>query len=126
MDEKRPQNGFTLLEILFSMSVLMIGMAGVMGLSSWLIRAGSWSVQLREATLMAQSVAEEIRDQEYAAVTSGLDVIGPYTRQWIVTTSGTTKLVDLNISWESLGSGTRQISVRTLLSDPDVPGVTFL
>ena len=57
-----------MLEILFSMSVLMIGMAGVMGLSSWLIRAGSWSVQLREATLMAQSVAEEIRDQEYAAV----------------------------------------------------------
>jgi len=62
MDEKRPQSGFTLLEILFSMSVLMIGMAGVMGLSAWLIRAGSWSVQLREATLMAQSVAEEIRD----------------------------------------------------------------
>jgi len=126
MDEKRPQNGFTLLEILFSMSVLMIGMAGVMGLSSWLIRAGSWSVQLREATLMAQSISEEIRDQEYAAVTSGSDVIGPYTRQWIVTPSGTTKLVDLNISWESLGSGTRQISVRTFLSDPDVPGVTFL
>ena len=108
------------------MSVLLMGMAGVMGLSAWLIRVGSWSEQIREATLMAQSVAEEIRDQEYAAVTSGLDVIGPYTRQWIVTTSGTSKLVDLNISWESLGSGTRQISVRTLLSDPDVPGVTFL
>ena len=127
MDEKRPQRGFTLLEILFSMSVLMIGMAGVMGLTAWLIRAGSWSVQIREATLMAQSVSEEIRDQEYAAVMSGSDVIGPYTRQWVVTTAGNTKLIDIIISWESLGAGTRMINARTLLSDPEViGGVTFL
>lgn len=66
----RPDGGYTLLEVLVSLAVLMAGVLAILFLLPTTMRAGADAGFLTEAALLAQMKAEEIRRDD-DAFTSG-------------------------------------------------------
>lgn len=58
----RAEQGFTLLEIMMAVGVLVIGILGVLALFPVALRSGKLSIETTNAAIIAQSVEQAIRD----------------------------------------------------------------
>ena len=97
MIQNTDNNGFTLIEVMIAMVVLLVGMLGVMGMQYYAVAGNSVSRELRIATNLTQEVVEQIKGTPYANLASGTDPAalptGPeisgsmltVTRRWWVT-----------------------------------------
>jgi prepilin-type N-terminal cleavage/methylation domain-containing protein len=113
--EKQAQNGFTLLEVIVAISILMFGILAVASMQSASMRGNALSMSLTEGTTLAADRVERILTRSYthADLTAGnhTDPSPPagFTITWVVTdnTDSTliadTKTVLLTISWVEHG-----------------------
>ena len=107
--------GFSLVEVLIGMTVLMIAIAGAFYLSINLARQHQGVQYLAAAASLAEYKLEELRNAEFADITSGaddstLDDLGQspglYTRAWAVvddTPADGLKTVTVTVSWDQWG-----------------------
>ncbi len=66
-------NGFTLVEVMISMVVLLVGMLGVMGMQYYAIGGNASSRELAMATNLSVEVIEQLKSTPYTALAAGTD-----------------------------------------------------
>ncbi|MBI4683258.1 MAG: prepilin-type N-terminal cleavage/methylation domain-containing protein [Nitrospirae bacterium] len=75
------KEGFTLVEVMIAMVVLLLGMLGVMGMQYFAISGNTASRELRTGTNLSAEILEEIKGTPYANLASGTNL--PATGQAI-------------------------------------------
>ncbi len=83
----KQQDGFTLIEVLISISLLTIALLGLCGATVMAMKGNSLSQMSTKATIMAKDKIEGLKNLNYTQITGGADTPeANYTRQWTVTT----------------------------------------
>ena len=67
----RTQKGFTLVEIMIALVVLLVGMLGVMSMQYLAVGGNASSRELRVATSLSQEFVEQLKATPYADLASG-------------------------------------------------------
>lgn len=114
---QRGQGGFTLIEVMIAMLLLLIGVAGVLSLQMVSVRATSFSRHATEATIVAEDKMEELMtmgttsplfidgtdDVDEMSRTDGND---EYTREWVLIVDPADvdiTIVNVIVSWTERG-----------------------
>lgn len=79
------QGGFTLLEVMIAIVILAIGLLGLAGASTYVIRQVMVSELLTDRNLATQAVVEQIRAAPWGTKTMGADTVGDYVITWTST-----------------------------------------
>jgi Tfp pilus assembly protein PilV len=117
---RRARGGFTLLELLIGLTVLMIGVSGILAMHVTAMRATAYSRHATEATVLAEDKMEELRTQPVAA---GSDHVngqglpedgGFYERIWTVAPiAGGGAVLTVRVQWLERGRDEHAIVLRT-------------
>jgi prepilin-type N-terminal cleavage/methylation domain-containing protein len=88
------EKGFTLIEVLVAMVLLLIGMLGVIGMQYYAISGNSASREIKVAVNLAHQLTEQMKATPYASLASSTDApaldpsmrgsMGNLTRRWWV------------------------------------------
>jgi type IV pilus modification protein PilV len=89
-----PSNkGFTLIEVMVALVIMLIGMLGVIGMQYYAVTGNTASREMRVATNLTQQIIEQIRSTPYQSLAAGTDAPAGdptmtggvnYTRTWWV------------------------------------------
>jgi type IV pilus assembly protein PilV len=74
---RRKEGGFTLIEVMIAMLLLLIGVAGVLRLQMVSVRATSFSRHATEATIVAEDKMEELMSLDGSIILTGPTVCAP-------------------------------------------------
>ncbi len=116
------QRGFTLIELLIALTVMLIGLSGVLSVQLVSSQASSYSRHAGEAAVLGEAKMEEMRTTSIANLVNGSDTVdaqgnltanGIFTRTWTVSWSSSLATVTLVVSWLEQGSETHSITYRT-------------
>lgn len=66
--------GFTLIEVMIAMVILLVGMLGVMGMQYFAISGNTSSREMRVATSLSQEVIEQLTGTPFAQLLGGNDI----------------------------------------------------
>jgi prepilin-type N-terminal cleavage/methylation domain-containing protein len=122
---KRGKNegGFTLIEVMIAILLLLIGLLGVAGVAATIIQANAFSRQVTTATTLAEERMEDLKNTPYASLAGGSDTPAQfpgYTRTWQILTdaplTGTsTVVVNVSFPWKTQ---TRNVQLQTIFRKP--------
>jgi Tfp pilus assembly protein PilV len=116
MEKIKNNEGFTLLEVIFAISILTVGILSVAAMQAGSIRGNAFAWATSEASTVAMGQIETLLDLDYddASLTDGShpDVaspvtVGRYNITWTVATDNIvprTKLITLRVSWTDHGA----------------------
>ena len=62
------KDGFTLVEVMVAMVILLVGMLGVMGMQYYAISGNTSSREIRTATSLSQEIIEQLKGTPYASL----------------------------------------------------------
>jgi len=113
--ERTGERGFTLIEVLIALLVLMIGMAGILSLQLTSMKATAFSRHATEASSLAEDKVEDLRTVPLnsARFANGTDTVdsrgvadanGLYTRTWTITPGAETTIVTVSVAWTERGA----------------------
>ncbi len=109
----KSEGGFTILEVLFSVSIFAIGLLGVCALQVAAIKTISAANYITEGTTYAQDKLEELLELPYSNADFSLgdhtdtDPPGGYAITWNVTANTTTsKSVMVTSTWQNVNGAT--------------------
>jgi prepilin-type N-terminal cleavage/methylation domain-containing protein len=121
VNPRRPEAGFTLIEVMVAMLLTALTTIGVLGLYRIESRASAFSRRGTEAAVLAQDKLEELRLQTAPAANStGTDTptdqlsgIQFFTRNWTIAVSGDSAVynIQVDVTWDEDGV-TRTVTVR--------------
>lgn len=122
--------GFTMLEVLISMSILSVGLLGLASITGSVIRTNSFSDNFTTASALSQDQLETMANTAFGSLTSSSPTPSPidengnsgnsgsiFTRTWTVTSSGTTKSIKVKITWPDALGNTKSVSISTIRSN---------
>ena len=124
-DRKRrgQQGGFTVIEVLIALLVLLIGMAGMLSLQLTAMKATGFSRHATEATVLAEDRLEYLRTAPVGTLANGADQVnamgnvdstGLYTRTWTVVPGADTTSITVAVGWAEQGADDYTITMSTL------------
>jgi type IV pilus assembly protein PilV len=119
------QRGFTLIEVLIALLILLVGMAGVLSLQLTSMKATSFSRHATEASSLAEDKVEDLRTVPLTSprFASGTDQVdsrgvadpdGLYTRSWTITPGAETTIITVSVSWSERGNEPYTISMADM------------
>lgn len=117
------QAGFTVIEVMIALTILLIGIAGLLSMQLTAMRATSFSRHATEASMLAEDKMEVLRTVPVALLVGGTDVVdsrglpdpgGLFTRTWTVAVVGTDTEVNVAIAWPEQGGEVFTISMSTV------------
>ena len=76
--------GFTIIEIMFALSIFAIGILAVSGLSITAVGSNASSRRITEATTLAEDPLERLAALPYASIQDGQETSGGYQISWVV------------------------------------------
>ncbi len=127
--------GFTLIEVLIAIFLLMVALVGLASVTVSVIKGNDLSKMVTTATTLAKEKMEVLKNAGATGYTtdaalsvgSHTDSVGtPYTRQWKVGAVGTTspdndtgkmKKITVTVSWSWNGKA-HNVALHTILSNP--------
>jgi type IV pilus assembly protein PilV len=120
------ERGFTVIEVMIALTILLIGIAGLLAMQLTAVRANAFSRHATEAASLAEDKMEWLRTQPIADGTTS-DVVNAlgipggdglnYTRKVTITSGTTEATIDVEVSWtEADGGDPHSISLSTLRS----------
>jgi prepilin-type N-terminal cleavage/methylation domain-containing protein len=77
-------HGFTIIEIMFALSIFAIGILAVSGLSISAVGSNASSRRITEATALAEDRLERLASLPYASIQDGQEASGGYQISWVV------------------------------------------
>lgn len=121
------QRGFSLIELMVGLTVLLIGITGILAMQMTALHASGYSRRATEASVLAGDRMEALRTIPAANIVSRLapgervnalgvlDAQGLYERTWVVTNNpdGTIGVV-VTVSWMERGTELHAINLRGL------------
>ena len=115
----RKNQGFTLIEIMIAIFLLVVAMLGVISVTVMVIKGNSFSKTMTTATTLAADKMEELKNTAYASLADGTDTQETlYTRTWDVTAdspaTGMSTLV-VTVAWTWQGTG-HNVVLRSIVS----------
>lgn len=121
----RSRSGFTLTEIVIATMVVGIGVAGVMSLVVWMVRANDWSGDLSNASTLGQDKLEDLLDTSYLNIAGGSDTVDEFQRTWTINTSpsNTHKTINIHVEWTRMDNQVSDVDLVSVLSNPSVKGI---
>jgi len=119
------ERGFTLIEVLIALLVLMVGMAGILSIQLQSMKATSFSRHATEASSLAEDKVEDLRtvplnSPRFANGTETVDargVVDPagfYTRTWSIAPGIETTIVNVSVAWSERGNEPYTISMADM------------
>lgn len=134
------QRGLTLLEVLIALFVAAIGLFSLSSMQVSAIRGNGLSRECTQATFLAQSILERIKDGNRVAdgtfgfidmtdtdagiiIDSGVmdgidgrgDSGGPFNVQWkVATNTAWSRRISVNVSWRSISGRMRQVRIASI------------
>jgi len=120
-----PKGGFTILEAVFAISILAVGILAVASLQGSAIRSNGSAVELADATARISSQLEALTMLPFTAPEldsegnpHGPIASGPYSISWNVENSltGDSKTIDMTVRWNDHGIP-KQLSLSHILSN---------
>ncbi len=117
------ERGFTMLELMIALTVLLIGIAGIVGMQMSAMRASAYSRHATEASVLAEDKMEELRTVPLGAIVAASDTVdargnaapGPFTRAWALTWNGAaTANLTVTVSWLERGSDSHSVAFTTV------------
>jgi len=113
-------SGFTIMEILVAIFIIVIALTGVIAVTCTVINGNAFSKELTTATALAQDTIEDLKNQPYTALADGKPetVSSSYTRSWKVKTDlpGTgMKTVEVNVAWMRYGQR-HDVTLSTIIA----------
>ena len=117
----RRQRGFTLVELMVAMLVLLIGIAGIMMLVRNSTIAARYTRHVTEATFLSEDKMEALRTLPMLLVSDGKEQVdalgyandnGLYTRSWTVGNAGETADIVVTVNWDEDGE-TKAVILRS-------------
>jgi Tfp pilus assembly protein PilV len=112
---KREEGGFSLIEVVFALTFLAIGILAVASMIPAGTRGVTQSRVLTSGLMAAQVKLEDLKGRSYAALVPGTysDTTSVFTRTWVITDSipmAGCKKIDVTSRWnDSHGAQTTQL-----------------
>ncbi len=120
MNRIADSSGFTLIEVLIAIIVLVIGLLGVAGMATTVITGNTLGREITTATTLAQDKIEELKSADYANITTGSDTReSVYTRTWTVTADSPVagmKTVNVAVAFSWKGT-THTVTLKTMVAE---------
>ncbi|MBF0103487.1 MAG: prepilin-type N-terminal cleavage/methylation domain-containing protein [Desulfobacterales bacterium] len=96
---KLQADGFTLLEVLFAVLILTIGILGILAMQIYSQDGLKQNRELIEATFWAQDQTEKLLGKSYAAIINGNELKNnKYRVSWTVVTTGSPTMKEITMS----------------------------
>ncbi len=115
----RKKQGFTLIEIMIAIFLLVVAMLGVISVTVMVIKGNSFSKTMTTATTLAADKMEELKNTPFASVVTGNDTQETlYTRTWEVTDGSPAtgmKTLVVKVAWNWQGTG-HNVVLRSIVS----------
>jgi len=115
------EQGFTLIEVLFAVAVLVFGLLAVSSLQGSAIRGNLMALDRTEAVSWAQTQMEALMALPYANVLSGGPTVqGNYTITWNVADDNPVtncKLITVTVAYSEKGVARRPVVLRCVKPD---------
>ena len=121
---RRRDGGFTLIELMIAMTVLIIGIAGILSMQMTAMRSSAYSRHATEASVLGEDTMEALRTVPVASIVDtaaesinehGIpDAGGLYTREWTITDDGTIATLVVVVRWKERGSEDHAITFTTM------------
>jgi len=132
MSELRNHKGFTLVEIMIAIFILVIALLGLVSVTVMVIKGNSFSKTMTTATTLAKDKMEQLKNLSYdnTSLTGDTSSAGRqhddagnpletiYTRQWWVRKdypATDMKTITLSVSW-SWQDASRQVELKTIMA----------
>ena len=113
------QDGFTLVEILIAMFILVTALLGTAAVTATVINGNAFSSRMTQATTLAQEKMEELLGTGYDIMQSGSDTEqSVYDRVWSVSKDSPMEgmaTIDVEVTFPWKGQD-REVSISTLRS----------
>lgn len=117
------EKGFTLVEVLVALFLLVVGILGTIAVTATIISGNSLGQRMTTASTLAQYKMEELKNTDYdslASSTSPETVETYYSRSWTVSAADTPttgmKTVEVAVSFSWKGA-TRTVTLKTIVAD---------
>lgn len=117
------EGGFTIVEVLIALVVLLVGLAGILSMQMTAISATGFERHATEASTLAQDKMEALRTVSSAELQSGSDQVDPrgvpdpsglFTREWTVANGASDFTITVKITWLEGGGEPYTITMSTL------------
>lgn len=120
------QQGFTLLEVLVTIVILSIGLLGIAGLTTGVIRGNHFSKNITSATAAAQTQLEAIKSRGYAEAVEAnfpADIVNmggmSFNRTTTITADSPAtnmKTASVTVNWTDSNNTARSVILETILA----------
>lgn len=111
-------SGFSLVELIFAVVILAVGMLGLAGTTAYLTRQATLADLQTERSAAMMAAVERIRAMDYDNISSSIDSIGHYEVRVYVVTGSDTKALALVTTGPGLASdGTGMPILHTAVAD---------
>ncbi len=116
--DKKGQKGFSLLEVVIAMSILSVGLLGVVGFFETgfkALRAGS---RQGLAVQLAQGKMEELRSADPTLLSEGQDASDGMVRRWTIERSARDPriwIVQVQVAWKNGLSPNRSVLLKSFV-----------
>ena len=126
---EKNEQGFTLIEVLIALLVLMVGMAGILSLQLTAMKATGFSRHATEASSLAEDKVEDLRTvpltsprfatgSDRVDARGVLDTTGLYNRTWTITPQTDTTIITVSVAWDERGGEPYTISMSDMRTGP--------
>ena len=99
LSSKRARAGFTLVELIIAIVILVVGVLGLASTAAVVMRQITGSSMQTRAAMMAQSRLETLRSQPCANMVAGTATTGGVTETWRFVVNGRTATITDVITW---------------------------
>lgn len=114
----RDNRGYTIIEVMFALSIFAIGILAVSGLSISAVNSNASARRITDATVLAEDRLERLAVLPYDNIQNGQATEGPYQITWVVVedeiitnTKSITVTVNSNTGWQN-----KNVTIRHLIS----------
>jgi len=112
-------SGFTLIEVMIAILVIVVGLLGVAGVATTVINGNTLAKEMTTATTLAQDKIEDLKSTAYGSISSGSDTQQSiYTRTWTVTSDSPVagmKTIAVSVAFPWKGA-TRTVTLKTMVA----------
>ena len=119
MSGLRNNKGFTLVEIMIAIFILVIALLGLISVTVMVIKGNSFSKTMTTATTLAKDRMEQLKNTAYGSLAGGTDTAESiYTRTWIVndnSPAANMKTIAVTVTWSWQGAP-HNVPLRTIVA----------